>query len=167
MVYIIVWIVRFKDIYCFIYSRFCVPSYSFVWMILLQTALKKHKTGAGNLETVHHFHFHLFIKILRNLFRVLCSAYVLYVKLCNKFLMEVLIILTDVKMTWNGIHLKTQNKKVWKYLCVLEETHLAEFLSTLWWIIVIIGNDNILIRISSHLSVVIKAAQYSETVSFC
>ena len=81
--------------------------------------------------------------------------------------MEVLIILTDVKMIWNGIHLKTQNKKVWKYLCVLEETHLAEFLSTLWWIIVIIGNDNILIRISSHLSVVIKAAQYSETVSFC
>lgn len=53
-------------------------------------------------------------------------------------------------------------------ICVFSgETHLAEFLSTLWWIIVIIGNDNILMWLSSHLSVAIKAAQYSETVSFC
>lgn len=62
---------------------------------------------------------------------------------------------------------KHGNKKVWKYFCVFGEIHLAEFLSTPWWIIVIIGNDNILMWLSSHLSVAIKAAQYAETVSFC
>jgi UDP-N-acetylglucosamine transferase subunit ALG13 len=75
--------------------------------------------------------------------------------------------LSDIKRIQNGLCWESLGQNGLEIFVFSEETHLEEFLSTVWWIIVIIGNDNILMWLSSHLSVVIKAAHYSETISFC